>query len=229
MTAVWDQFYRISALSLFCLLLSCPIGLWHWRRLPRAIQTLVLYLVFNFVIEIAARFAAALFHQNLPLLHLYTLGEFLLFSLFYRQILDEQSPFRKFSRGIIFTGSVLILLNTLFVQNILEFNSYAKTLVQVMIILYAFDFAFRLPEREEPGEAWMKALHRINTGVLIYYCGSLFIFMTSQFESQAREAFKILWTVNKYLNFVFQLLILFALWILIFRPSKSSSSQVRAF
>ncbi len=224
---LWDQFYRISALPLICLLLSCCLGVRYWRRLPRSLQILTIYLVFNFIIEIGSRLAAVAYHQNLPLLHLYTFGEFLLFSLFYQQILDEQSIFKKYFQWIVVSVLALVVLNTLLLQGIFEFNSYAKTLVQVVIILYALDYAFRIPEREDADPRLTQMLRLINAAMLIYYCGSLFIFMASSFESQARESFKILWTTNKILLLIFQLIILVALWKVVFKRPKSSSSSVR--
>lgn len=221
---LWDQIYRFSTLPLICLLLSCCLGLRYWHRLPHSLQWLVVYLVFNFLIEIGARTAAALFRQNLPLLHVYTAGEFVLFSLFYRQILDEQSVFKTYFNWILPVGLLLVVLNTVFLQGIFEFNSYAKSLVQIVIILYALDYAFRIAEPE--GDT--RVLRLINAAILIYYCGSLFIFMASQFESVAREPFRLLWTVNKVLNLIFQLLILTALWKAVFNHPGSSSSPARA-
>ncbi|HNL40314.1 MAG TPA: hypothetical protein PKH43_14285 [Saprospiraceae bacterium] len=132
---LWDQFYRISALPLLCLLFSCILGVRYWRRLPKPLKALMAYLFFSFIIEIGSRLAAVAFHQNLPLLHVYTFGEFLLLSLFYRQMLDDSSGFKRYFNWIVGTVLTLVVLNTLFLQGIFEFNSYAKTLVQVLIIL----------------------------------------------------------------------------------------------
>lgn len=224
-TTLWAQFYNLASLALSCLLISCCLGLAYLRRLPRSLQILTIYLVFNFLIEIGARLAAVAYQQNLPLLHLYTFGEFLLFSLFYRQLLDEQSVFKKYFQWIVMSVLVLVVLNTLFLQGIFEFNSYAKTLVQIVIILYALDYAFRIAEREDPDPRLTQMLRLINAAMLIYYCGSLFIFMASSLESGARESFKILWTTNKILLLIFQLIILVALWKVVFKHPKSSSSS----
>lgn len=228
-TTLWDQFFRISTFPLLCLLVSCYIGLRYWQRLPRSIQILVIYLFFNFIIEIGARLAAVAFRQNLPLLHLYTFGEFLFFSLFYQKILDEQSLFKKYFSWIVPTVLALVVLNTIFLQGIFEFNSYAKTLVQIVIILYALDYAFRITEREDTDPRLTQMLRLINAAILIYYCGSLFIFMASQFESELRESFKILWNTNKILNLIFQLIILVALWKVAFNRPKSSSSSAQVY
>lgn len=221
---IWAELHHISTAPVVCLLLSCCLGLRYWKRLPRPLQTLVIYLIFNFLIEIGARLAGFIYKQNLPLLHLYTVGECLLFSWFYRQILDNNSIFKRYFNWILGAVMVLVILNTLLLQGIFEFNSYAKTLVQVLIILYALDYAFRFSEQEGPDPVLSKSLRLINAATLIYYCGSLFIFMSGQFEVQMGEAIRILWKINTVLNLVFQIMIFIALWKVIFSRPKLSSS-----
>ena len=100
-------------------------------------------------------------------------------------------------------------------------------MVQLLIILCALDYAFRFPEQEETETRWSKPLRLANAAVLIYYCGSLFVFMSSQFELQTAGALKILWDINTVLNIIFQLLILIALWKAVFHPQKYYSSPVQ--
>jgi len=224
---VWIQLYDLATLPLLCLLLSCGLGLRYWQRLPRPFQVVVAYLIFNLLIEIGARIGAIVFQQNLPLLHLYTLGECCLFSLFYRQILDEESVFQRYFWWIVGTVLTLTVLNSIFLQGIFEYNSYGKTLVQLLIILYALDYAFRFSEREDPDPDLTQMLRLVNSAMLIYYCGSLFVFMSSQFEIDMKDGIHILWQFNKILNLIFHLMVFIALWKVIFTLPKSSSSQAR--
>jgi carbon starvation protein CstA len=191
-------------------------------------KVMALFLVFNFLIEISARVTGFLFKQNLPLLHLYTLGELILISLFYRAVLEENSPFKQHFKTITALAAVLVILNTIFVQGLFEFNSYAKSLVQVLIILYALDFAFRFTEKDVLATDFNQLLRLVNSAILLYYCGSLFIFMTSQFEIESKGAFKILWDVNAVLNLIFQIVMLITLWKVVIRRPKSSSSRAPA-
>lgn len=221
------QFYDLASLPIICLLLSCILGVRNWQRLPKAIRVLVVFLVFNFLIEIAARAASILYAQNLPLLHVYTLGELWLFSLFYYQILDKTSIFKRYFYWILGVGMSLVVLNTLLLQGIFELNSFAKTLVQILIIVYALDYAFRFSDFVEPDPVLNNALQLVNAAILIYYCGSLFIFMSSQFEVQMGQGIRILWKINAVLNLIFQIMVLIALWKVTFNRPKSYSSQER--
>ena len=227
-TTIWKEFYDITTLPIVCLVVSCLVCLYYWSRLSGALRVLAVFLFFNLFIEISARFAGIFFGMNLPLLHLYTVGEFFLFSLFYRLILDEHSIFRRYFTHIVGAVLVLVVLNSIFIQHLFEFNSYAKTLVQLVIILCALDYAFRFSEQAEMETQMNRSLRLINAAVLLYYCGSLFVFMSSQFELQTGGALQILWDINTVLNLIFQMIVLFAIWKVVFQPPKLSSSSAPA-
>lgn len=223
-----SELYDITSLPVLCLLVSCCIGLLFWRRQLPPMKIIIVFLLFNLTIEIGARIVGILYRNNLPLLHLYTFGECLLFSLFYRQVLDEKSVFKRYFYQVLGVTLILVVLNTIFLQGIFQFNSYAKTLVQVLIILYALDYAFRFSEEEEQHTIVNRSLRLINAAVLIYYCGSLFIFMSSTFEIETGGALQILWDINTVLNLIFQIVVLIALWKVVFHQRKLSSSSVQA-
>ncbi|HOY05570.1 MAG TPA: hypothetical protein PLO67_09210 [Saprospiraceae bacterium] len=227
-TTIWKEFYDITTLPLVCLTVTCFLCVQHWSRLPAAFRILAVFLFFNLFIEIGARFAGIFYGMNLPLLHVYTVGELLLFSLFYKKTLDPGSIFRRYFEWIVGTVLVLVVLNSVFIQHIFEFNSYAKTLVQILIILYALDYAFRFSEQAEMETQQNRSLRLINSAVLIYYCGSLFVFMSSQFELETGGALQILWDINTVLNLIFQMVVLFALWKVAFHLPKLSSSSAPA-
>lgn len=214
----------ISAdLVVACLVVSVFLVLLYGSRWPRAFRLLGVYVIWNLLIEVGARILAADRLNNLPLLHLYTLGEFVLFSLFYRELFGPGHWFRRSVRlgrarleafapwlgGI----SLLVIMNSLYLQSIWEFNSFAKTLVQLILIGYAIAFMFRDGE-EGGGPAGRRSATRwVNAAVLIYYSGSLFIFMFSNyFLSRGMRLHQGFWAFNAILNLVFQVIIMLMLW-----------------
>ncbi len=214
---------QLAALVFIFLVPSCLLGLIWWRKLPRAFQLLVVYLWFDLAIEIGARVLGHITHNNLPLLHLYTFGELLLWSLFYREILHPSSIFVRYFKWITGIALAAVLLNTIFIQHLLTFNSYAKTLVQLLLILYALNYAFNFLLEDRPNLALQKILRLVNAAVLVYYCGSLFVFMFSTLASPTnwKGGYEFLWNINILLYVFFQSIVLFSLCrLLILKPRK---------
>ncbi|MBC8756547.1 hypothetical protein H2O64_17880 [Kordia sp. YSTF-M3] len=158
-------------------------------------------------------------YNNLPLLHIYTLGEFLLLSYFFKSLLEKPVFFKTSFWYFIIGGSFLIIINSLFFQSIFGFNTFAKTFVQVTIIGYAILYFYNLVENQLFSLALSKSLRLINSAILVYYSGSLFIFMCSNVYLENMQIYVPFWAFNAVLNFLFQLLILLGLWKVFFKKT----------
>lgn len=214
--------YATSLPLYFFLILSFSIGIVHYKKLSSPFKVLVGYLCFNLAIEIGSVFGAIVYHQNLPLLHLYTLGEFILWTLFYDRLFKEKTFLNNYLYWILGIVGTLVVMNSVFVQSIFSYNSYAKTLVQTLIICYALRYSFHFTEEAIHPTIAYKMLRVINALVLIYYSSTLFIYMSSVFWLKANGAFRFLSVVNVILNTIFQLIILITLWKVVFTHRKSS-------
>lgn len=191
-------------LTLGLLIASMVLIVYHWKHIPDTFRYLGLYLGWNLLVELAVLLLPA-GTNNLPLLHLYTLLEFILFSLVYKKMgLFGRWPDRLFWFFIIGI-SLLIFVNSLFVQDVFSYNSYAKTLVQLLLIACAVGFIFQIRPQDEV----TLAQNLMNSSILIYYSGSLFLFMFGDFFSYEMAP---LWIINVVLNFVSRLLILISIW-----------------
>jgi hypothetical protein len=173
------------------------------------------------MIEILARVFMQLEYNNLPLLHIYTLGEFILFSYFYKSLLYKPAVFHKKYLYFIVGCSLLIVFNSVFFQSIYEFNSYAKTFVQITIIGYAVLYFYNLIGNDTAAPVASKSLRIVNSAVIIYYSGSLFIFMYGKIALENARPYIVLWAFNSVLNIIFQLLILLGLWKAFYKKKTS--------
>ena len=218
------NFFNYSGnVAVFVLGLSVLLCALHFNKLKIPFQRLFYFLIWNLVIELLARVFMYLGINNLPLLHLYTIGEFILFSWFYKSLITK--PFslsRKFGPFIVI-GAILIAVNSILFQGIYDYNPITKTIVQIIIISYAVLYFYNLTENHSESKAIGKSLSLINSAILIYYSGSLFIFMTSQMLKIYPEWKAIFWAFNAVLNIIFQLIILWGIWIVIFKKTPSSS------
>lgn len=221
MLAFWNTLADFNIIFLEFIAIVC---LWKYDFLPDRFQRIVHLIWFNFIIELGAFILAHLTGNNLPLLHLHTLGEFLLLSYFYVGLLNAPSLLSQNFKGTTITIALLIICNTLFLQSIYGFNTYSKTMVQFILIIYAILYFFDLSEQDALEIMDKKYLRLINSAILIYYSGSLFIFMFSNYFLQNNLNLPSgLWAFNTILNLVFLSLVSFSLWQIIYRKTKLSS------
>lgn len=218
---IWLLLYDRSSLPVVVLLVICFFSLRRWRGWSRPWRILILFLWFTLSIEVGARVMALLINNNLPLLHLYTLGELLFMAFFYRSIFEPDSIHVRYFKWIVGGVAVLVIANSIFLQSIYSFNSYAKTLVQFLVILYSIEFAFTLSDRNEIAASNRQGLGVINFAILFYYCGSLFIFFFTVIAEKMQEHYQILFDINVFLIVIFYVLILLGLWKAPYKPLKS--------
>lgn len=202
------------------LLLSCCIagGLWV-KRCPPAFRLIILYLWFALFIEVGSLVLKLVYRNNMPFLHLYTLGTFLIWSYIYKYVLGE--GFRKYFYLIIATGSIAIVANTYWIQPLFSFNTYSITGIQLILIWYSIAYAFKVPDHVPDAED--KAFRWINAGVLIYYAGSLFIFMTGFLIPYGGKPFMV--NINKGLVSVFYIIMIIGLWKVHYKVPRSTCSS----
>ncbi|MEZ4953978.1 MAG: hypothetical protein R2825_10430 [Saprospiraceae bacterium] len=197
------------------LLINIIIFIVKYKMFPIVIKVFGCFLFIDFLTEILAM---VLFYQhvnNLPLLHFYTLLEFVSLSMFYKYIFKEKIIFQKYFWFIFSSVFIFIVLNSIFFQSIFEFNSNAKTLVQLILIGCAVYYFFNAYGKIDLTKNEHLGLILINGAIIIYNAGSLFVFMfsnvllKSNLSHVAQNGF---WLLNSVLFLLFQLLILFSLW-----------------
>jgi hypothetical protein len=195
-------FFLVEAIY-FPLCMSIGIGIFYWKRLSPAFHYMICFLIWNLFVEVLAEVLVPYVENNLPLLHFYTLIEFMLISLVYWKM----GVFAKWSNKhfwiFLISISSLIVLNSIFLQSIYDYNSYAKALVQIFLIAFAVAYMFQLKEKSGP-------LNWMNAAVLLFYSGSLFVFMFGNII--LGEKGHIFWEFNAILNFIFQIIILISIW-----------------
>lgn len=175
-------------------------------------------LISALIIQILAHVFAYKYGNNLPLLHLHTLLEFIFISLFYRQILFSKHRLSVYLLYFIGVVSILIVANSVFLEPLTGFNGNAKGLSQSLIIIYTILYFFSRISTEVREENMY--LNKINASILLYYSGSLFIFIFASFLAKNSPVLNhYFWEFNALLYLVFQLLILVATWRLVFPTS----------
>jgi hypothetical protein len=207
----------IILVALFCLFV-------YNKKETKALKYLFNYIFLLALIEIGALIIGSYFRENnLPLLHILTLGEFILLSLFYRKIIAK--PIFKSKGFLIFIAfiSLLIIGNSIFLQEIYIYNSYAKSLVQAIVLIYAILYFYNLTTNIETlHNQDQKSLRLINSAILLYYSGSLFIFMFGNHYQQNEDIYLMFWVFNATIALIYYILLTIGIWKTVYQAQKYS-------
>lgn len=207
--------------SHFPSLLVAIYALGIWRKSPKELRYFFGFVFISVFVEVVAYGCAYFGVNNMPLLHLYVAGGFLFVSQFYKEI------FIGFIDGKIIniiTGLFLMftIINSLFIQSIYSFNSYAITLESIIIIVFSITTSM-LILNETAGRKRIPfhgSLSWINSGLFIYYVSSLIIFYFGDFITRysRSELTNFTWILNALFSTIMYCCFFVGLWRL---PRKS--------
>lgn len=137
------------------------------------------FLVLNVVFEIIAWASPYIFieQNNLPGLHLYTLLEFILITLF------AASNFEKLqglpANIILIAGSLLIIANSIWIQDIYIFNSISITAVKIFTSVISILFFFKVLSSKKYSIVETRPSVYFFTAIFLNACTSMIWYMYS--------------------------------------------------
>lgn len=159
-------------------LIPISIALIKYKRADRVLLLIFYYLLLDGAVNLIAVVLSDYQINNLPLLHIYTILEFLLLSFFYIKILKDPLA-RNIIKFLMLIFPVLCVINFLFFQSIFRFNTYTRPLEVLLIMAYCLTYFAQANEANDI-KAWSSnSIIWINIGILLYFSGALFVYSFS--------------------------------------------------
>ena len=153
-----------------------------YRYVNAPLVTIFLYLLFAGVINASAAILAFRHINNLPLLHVYTIFEFLFLGVFFYQV-SQRQKIKKLIRGSMLLFPVFCLINFAFIQDLHVFNSYTRPIGALLLISFSLVY-FYVQTVDNHDLRWHSQPKTwIVIGVLIYFSSSLVQFSFSNVVS----------------------------------------------
>jgi hypothetical protein len=149
----------------------------RYKRLDADLKIFACYLLLSGVVHFITLVTWFYKLNNMPLLHFYVAAGFTNLALFYRAVLRDVLD-KKIISIVILVFLAFTLTNSIFIQDIFLFNSYALTVESVLIIILSLSTYVLLLNDivKETRIHAIKSLNWINSGLFIYYASSLLIF-----------------------------------------------------
>lgn len=162
----------------------------RFQYLGRPAKMVLFYLLVAGVVNTSATLMAKNGIRNLPLLHAFTMVEFVLVSLFYYFLFPKR---RNILLGSMVVFGLLCISNSVFLQSIWTYNSYTRSLEAILICLLGLFYFLDNMEREKPhpiGANWF------NSAFLMYFAGAFFLFLLSNLIVGNKAANTVIWNIH---------------------------------
>lgn len=205
----------IIVVSHLPILLTVIYAALHYQKLRHELKVFSWFIFFSGIIQFVSLAFWFAGKNNMPLLHLYVAVGFICIARFYSTVLSG-----FINAKIIWSIAILFLLfttiNSIFIQPVFTFNSYALTLESVLITIIAlFTFMFFLNDivKETSGHD-TKSLNWINSGFFIYYSSNLLIFYFGAIITQtfSRNLNLYTWILHSFFSIVMYTCFFIGLW-----------------
>ncbi len=199
----------LSFLSLFIAWLPIAVLLVNYKHASPAFRPLGLLLFVNLAFFVATYYFATRRMNNLFLLNILTLNEFVFYSLFFLK-LDKRN---RFGEGLVRFGLIIVpvsLVNIIFVQGLFRYNSYTIPLQGIFIILYCIAYLVYFASLGETARTPTIVLALVS--ILLYFSGTFFLFLFDQLVFIKSILSKQLILVNYVFSILSNLILAVAFW-----------------
>lgn len=181
----------------------------RFKRLSPALRCLAGLIFFELLIELVSRAVS----PNLFLLPIDTLVEFGLLAWMYRRAFWPSAV----SRGVpavVAVFSLVSLLSYAEPTNLLHFNSVQRFAESVLVLGLVLLYFYRVIRELVIVHLEQEPLFWISVGLLLYFSGNVFIFVSSNYVLQHSQALSMrMWDIHALLYMILQGLYAWALWI----------------
>jgi len=133
--------------------------------------------------------------NNLPLLHGYTVGEFVFLFWFYMTTYRKPA-FTIVSGVLLVAGCIFFVIDSFVLESIWSFNTLGRSVESLILIVLGLRLFLKIisEDSEDPN---LNGLKYINAGLFIYFSGSIVLFTFSRITTEltVEQALNI-WTIH---------------------------------
>ena len=207
------QEYPIVSIAELITLLPILIGLFHFHSSKRDINFLVIFFVCFLIRDVLSNKLADVKENNLFIYNFFSFVELLFLALiFYTNDRIHSVIYKR----IIIVGFLSASIINLFFYSENDFSTGNFTIVRLYGIVITITFFGQILSEVNIKNILAYSMFWINSGLLLYFCGTFFIFLLSDkvLSSKAKpEVFQQYWDTNLIFYIVFCLLSSVGIWL----------------
>ena len=150
--------------------------------------------------------------HNITFFHTFVIAQLFLFSAIYYTSFDSPRV-KKAIQGITFIFLLLTLI-ILTLNSFQEFNPSVKGVQNLIILSYSILYFYHLSDRLPTQRLELLPMFWINSGVLLYFAGTLLVFTLKEYLGSKEGKYIIdLWDFHLFLNVILNVLFAIGFWV----------------
>ncbi len=208
-----DQIILFSHFSAYFVIVPIIFGFISKINTNKDFIQIFYLLVFTLLIEIISSFLAYRGINNIFVINLFTFFEFLFIVLFYKRFFDA---FKKtyFHFILIALFLCLVIFTTFLANNIKLIDNLSVSIEAIILIVYALLAFFIIMKKMVYEDILSTPFFWINSSVLIYFSGNIFLFIFSSYLQNHNESSQYLklYIIHSVLNILYYLILSIAFW-----------------
>lgn len=176
-------------------LIPLTIGVMRYKFLNKGCRILIAFLSLSVIASVLTRLFAYLFHNNIIINNLYTLFEFPVLAGFY-YFHFSSSKMRKGILVMVFSFILLCVYTMIIYYNVNRFDDYPTSVESLFLIFLSLALVNSRNNSLNVSKRWdEEPVNWFNTGILLQFSGSIFIFLLMNYFLFDQSHFYIVWNV----------------------------------
>ncbi|SDL08018.1 hypothetical protein SAMN05421823_104320 [Catalinimonas alkaloidigena] len=189
----------LSFLSIFFPLIA---GIFYYAQLEQLLKTFTLFIIISALFDTTLTVTTAYRVPNLPLTHLFLLVNLSFFCYIYYALLSAK--WAQYGLLVLAsTTALLVIANALLWGGLAHFPSLPLTLQSILLTCLALLYYYQMLTQQKILHIEKHPWFWINTGVLIYFSGNIFLFMLRNRMMDAHATdYSAYWAIHSVLNII---------------------------
>ena len=224
MSAWFILFCKLSDLFVYCaLLVPFVLAQQRHKQLTGGLSTLRFVPLFLFTIYVLMQISTYLWRYNIPLVHLNTIGETLLYlKVFYDEFID-----RKTRNAIKYLSILFILfslIDSLYIEGFHQINSYTNLAESTIIIALSLLFFEKSIVTRRKTRFQKIPMFIATIGIILYLSGTVVVYLTTNYFISTNDEYnaRLMYLISSALLLL--LSVLFCRAFLLVRPDRVVAS-----
>jgi hypothetical protein len=165
-----DNQYYVYLLLLFLISIA---GVARYKKLSPAFKTLTTLIIATFISETIKKIIGKIFHNSMPVAHLWAIMEYAFFSFVYYRLLEDRLV-KKAIIASVFFMLLLEIVNFSFFETLLQFPSLILNVSQFIYVLYSLLLFRQMLLNPAEESLFKQSVFWFNLDMLLY-CTAMFL------------------------------------------------------